>query len=62
MGYPAAIAFVRDGQELVSRVLPARANPAIITSYQTIEEAQAAISETLSALGNIGHKVTPSDE
>jgi len=62
MGYPATIAFVRDGQELVSRVLPARANPALITGYKTIEEARFAIQETLSALGNIGHKVTPFGE
>jgi hypothetical protein len=57
MGHPAAIAFVRDGQELVSRVLPSRARPELIDNYRTMEEARFAIKETLSALANIGHKV-----
>ena len=58
-GYPAVLAFVRDGQAFVSRVLPGRADPGLINAYENAEEARLAIQQTLDAIGNVGHDLKP---
>jgi len=58
-GYPAALGFVRDGQEFISRAAAGRAESSLIARYQNVPEARQAIEATLAVLSEIGDEAKP---